>query len=417
MLQRLCGAGVKRTLLLALSSVAPFATCGATTPDLIYYGGPVVSHAVIVPVNWNSDVDATLQQNLPQFYADVAQSSYWDLLALYSTVDVTPQDALPGSGQMIARGSATAGITITPVQCAAGVGSLAAPCTVTEADIDTELNRQLGLAQLPPPALDASGYVDTVYMLNFPPAVRVILGTAPPLSTSCVDFCNANTTLLRNGLNMAIGVVMDYGTSACAAGCGSGSTALERATENASYALVDSVTDPLFGAAPSIARPLAWYDAASGQVGDYCFNQNVTNAGTITSDVRTWSVGKFWSPQTSTCMAAHYMYFSITPSPTSVTVNQGATVPVTIQTGSFGIVQSITLAVNSLPTGVGAAFDAPIISDGMSTTLQLSADHSATPGTVTVDIGARMALPYADYEVSTITLTIRADNIFHSSFD
>ncbi len=79
--------------------------------------------------------------------------------------------------------------------------------------------------------------------------------------------------------------------------------------------------------------------------------------------------------------------------------------------------QSITLDVNDLPAGLGAAFDAPVVSAGASTTLQLSAELTATPGTLTVDIGGRMEAPYNDYEVSSFTLTIQANEIFKGGFE
>ncbi len=155
MLQRLRGLAVTGNLLFGCLCLARLAPSAASTPNLTYYGGPVVSHAIVVPVNWNSDVDATLQNDLPQFYADLVQSTYWDMLAQYSTVGATPQDSQAGSGQLIARGSATAGVTIAPLQCPAGAGTLVTPCPVTEADIDDEINRQIDLDILPAPSLDA----------------------------------------------------------------------------------------------------------------------------------------------------------------------------------------------------------------------------------------------------------------------
>jgi hypothetical protein len=415
MLDPLRGLTASHKLLLGSIGLAWLAPVAASTPNLIYYGGPVVSHAIVVPVNWNSDVDATLQNKLPQFYADLVQSTYWDLLAQYSTVAVTPLDAQAGSGQLIARGSATAGVTIVPVQCPAGAGSGVIPCVVTEANIDDEVNRQIDLDILPAPSLDATGNVNTAYMLNFPPNVQVVFGTPPNTQTSCVDFCHANMTLLRDALNIGVGIVMDYGSSSCSTGCGSASTALQRATQNAGYALVDIVTDPLAGETALVVRPLAWYDAATGQVADYCAGLDV-DLHTLTVGANTWNVGGVWSQTPPSCAASHFPYFSITPSPTSVVVNQGGTVPVSIATGFLGAPQSITLVVNDLPTGIGAAFDTPVISAGASTTLQLSADLTAAPGTLTVDVGGKGA-PNTDYEVTSLTLTVRANEIFKSGFD
>ena len=124
----------------------------------------------------------------------------------------------------------------------------------------------------------------------------------------------------------------------------------------------------------------------------------------------------FPRPAPRVCGASHVPYFSIAPNPTSVVVNQGGTVPVSIATGFLGASQSITLLVNALPTGLGATFDAPVITAGASTTLQLSADLTATPGTLTIDVGGK-GTPDTDDEVSSFTLTVQANEIFKDGCD
>jgi hypothetical protein len=391
--------------------LAGFAPAAAVTLDLVYYGGPVVSHAQIVPVNWNSKVDTTLQTGLPQFYADLTQSHYWDLLAQYSTAGLTPPDALPGSGQLIARGSVSAAITIVPANCSALVTD---PCPLSDSDINTELNWQIDHGYLPAPALDATGNVDTVYMINFPANVQVQFSTGPK---SCVDFCSANTTLVRNALNVAVGIVMDYSAgTGCDLGCGAATSPLKLATVNAGNALADAVTDPQLGLALSVARPLAWLDSVSGQVAEYCG----TTETTLTSldGLRTWTIGEIWSSHDQSCKASQQPWFSTTPSPSSAVVNQGGGVPVTIATATGGPAQAITLIVNDLPTGLTAALDPPSITGGESSTLTISADETATPGTLTVDVGGKQAAAgFEDYVVASITLTVRADKVFKNGFD
>jgi len=393
-----------------LAGLAPF---DATALDLVYYGGPVVSHAQVVPVNWNSNVDATLQSGLPQFYADLVQSRYWDLLAQYSTAGLAPPDALPGSGQLIARGSVSAAVTIAPANCPA---SQLTPCLLSESEIDTELNLQIDQGHLPEPALDATGNADTVYMINFPPNVQVQFGDATG-PKSCVDFCSANTTLVRDALNVALGIVMDYSAATgCSVGCGLASTPLELATANAGNALANAVTDPELGLASSVSRPLAWLDAAEGQVAEYCG----MNETTLTSldGLRTWTIGEIWSNHDQACKALQQPWFSLTPSPSSTVVNQGGSTPVTIATAAAGAAQTITLIANNLPTGLTATFDPPSITGGESSTLTISADETATPGTLTIDVGGKQSAPgFEDYVVASVTLTVRADSLFKNGFD
>jgi hypothetical protein len=405
-------AGLARVLLAGLC-LARCAPSPATTPDLVYYGGPVVSHARIVPVNWNSNVDATLQAGLPEFYADLSQSRYWDLLAQYSTAGLTPPDTLPGSGQLIARGSVNAAVTLDPAACPASVVS---SCLLAESDIDTELNLQIDQGLLPAPALDATGNVDTVYMINFPANVQVQLaGTPGP--ESCVDFCSANTTLVRNALNVALGIVMDYSAgSGCGLGCGSAPSALSLATVNAGNALANAVTDPQLGLADTVARPLAWLDSNTGQVAEFCGSTETTL--TSLDGLRTWTIGEIWSSHDQLCAASQQPWFSITPSPASAVVNQGGSVPVTMATATPGPAQSITLIVNNLPTGLTAAFDPPSVTGGESSTLTISADETATPATLTVDVGGKQTAPgFQDYVVASLTLTVRADSVYKNGFD
>ena len=405
-------AGLARAVLAGLC-LARFAPSLATTPDLVYYGGPVVSHARIVPVNWNSNVDTTLQAGLPQFYSDLTQSHYWDLLAQYSTAGLTPPDALPGSGQLIARGSVNAAVTIDPAVCPATV---AGSCALAESEIDTELNLQIDQGFLPAPVIDATGNVDTVYMINFPANVQVQLA-GTPAPKSCVDFCSANTTLVRNALNVALGIVMDYSTgSGCDLGCGSAPSALKLATVNAGNALANAVTDPQLGLADNVARPLAWIDSSTGQVAEFCGLTETTL--TSTDGLRTWTIGEIWSSHDQLCTASQQPWFSITPSPTSAIVNQAGSVPVTMATATLGPAQPITLIVNDLPAGLTAAFDPPTVTGGQSSTLTISAEETATPATITVDVGGKQtAGGFEDYVVASLTLTVRADTLFKNGFD
>src|SRR5579871_1584893 len=53
-------------------------TCN--NPSLSYFGGPIVQSPIVVPVFWNSNVNAAVQANMTQFYADLMASPYWGWL-------------------------------------------------------------------------------------------------------------------------------------------------------------------------------------------------------------------------------------------------------------------------------------------------------------------------------------------------
>ncbi len=147
------------------------------TPKVAYFDGPIVQSPVVVPVFWSSDVEPQLVANMPQFYADVTQSTYWSWLWEYNTLNLTG-----GTGQVLLPGTATAGVTLHPSKCVAGSGK----CTLTDTQLQSELTAQIEAGHLPAPVLDCTGNVETIYMVHMPPLVTV---TGPDgAGTSCVDF-------------------------------------------------------------------------------------------------------------------------------------------------------------------------------------------------------------------------------------
>ncbi len=100
-------------------------------PKLTYYDGPIVQSPVIVPVFWNSNVNAEVQANLPQFFSDVTQSTYWSWLWEYNSLGLAG-----GTNQVIVPGSATAGYVLTPSRCNA---STTGTCKVSDAQLQAEL--------------------------------------------------------------------------------------------------------------------------------------------------------------------------------------------------------------------------------------------------------------------------------------
>ena len=267
-------------------------TC--SSPKLTYFGGPLLQQPIIVPVFWNNTVNATLQASIPQFYADVTQSTYWQWLQEYDSVGLSP-----GTNQAILPGTVTAGVVLAPVKCNPG----GAGCKLTDADLQTELNRQIGLGNLPAPTLDCTGNSRTIYMVHFPANIAL---TGPYNIKSCVGggFCAYHGTGTYGASTpLVYGAMMDEFTGGCSTGCGFNATALENSTDTASHELAEATTDTDIGldVQPLYAAPAAWGDNNNGcgEIGDIC--DTASPGDTITVSGRTWVVQELWSNAQNKC--------------------------------------------------------------------------------------------------------------------
>ena len=249
----------------------------------IYYKGPVISNVQVVPVFWGSYLNPQITANIDQFYSDVVVSDWYDLLSEYASVG--------GTSQSIGRGTALPAITITPSRCASS-----SSCTLTDAQLQTELNNQIQSGVLPLPQQDSTGNAKTLYMVYFPPNVTLTSGT----DVSCQTFCayHSTATLGSSGTPLLYGAIMDTFTAACNQGCGSNATPLENETSVSSHELAEAVTDADVGLATTYAAPLAWYDQSCGEIGDLCNAQ----ASTITVGGRNWVVQQMWSNGLNACV-------------------------------------------------------------------------------------------------------------------
>ena len=260
------------------------------TPKLAYFDGPIVMQPIIVPVFWSSHVNAALTApttGMAQFFADVTQSTYWPWLQEYDTVGLAG-----GTEQAILGGTATAGVTLVPSHCAATT-----TCTVSDAQIQAELNAQIAAKVLPAPEVDCTNNARTIYMIEFPPNVTV---TGPAgAGTSCVQFCAYHNTGTYSGtaIPLIYGVLMDEFSSTCKTGCGTNNTPLENMTDTASHELVEAVTDPDIGldTGNKYQAPAGWGDNndGCGEIADICDNDGTGD--TITVSGRTWTVQELWS--------------------------------------------------------------------------------------------------------------------------
>lgn len=261
----------------------------ASTPSnaqLAYYGGAVISNVSVVVVFWGSGVDSTTQANIGPFYSSVTNSTYFDWLSEYNTSGLTAQDGSPGTSQSIGRGTLAGTYTITPSNTST---------TLADTDIQTELDAQISAGALPPPG------ANSLYMTYFPPGFTITQGS----SQSCVagGFCAYHGTYNGASGEVFYGVVPDESAgSGCDTGCGSNTT-FNNLTSVSSHEMIEAVTDAEVGIATgsTIGRPIAWYDANNGEIGDICNAQQ----GSITGgDGSTWTVQTEWSNVSNACIVS-----------------------------------------------------------------------------------------------------------------
>jgi MYXO-CTERM domain-containing protein len=270
------------------------------SPQLAYFGGPLLQAPLVVAVFWSSAVNASVQANMAQFYADAMQSPWWTMLQEYDSVGQSP-----GSNQAILPGTSTSAV-ITPLLCAPGGKN----CKLTDQDLQNELARQIGLGVLPAPTLDCTGNASTLYMIHFPP--NISLEAPMNEAASCVNmgFCGYHYTGTYgpNNIPLVYGALMDVFTGPCALGCGGNAAPLDNATDLASHELAEATTDTDVGLIPSTSiqfiAPGAWYDVNNncGEVADICADGSPGD--TITVSGRSWVVQELWSNQQGQCASS-----------------------------------------------------------------------------------------------------------------
>jgi hypothetical protein len=368
------------------------------SPHAAYFGGPVVSNPVVVPVFWNSDVNPDVVQYMPQFLSDVTNSTFWGAVAEYGTVGVSPAGGVGGSDQVIGSGSATQGITIVPSKCPASTDTRS--CDLTDDQLQEELVTQMNDGILPLVTLDAQGNPNTIYMVFFPP--KVVLTGPEGSGTSCVDFCAYHGTGTYGSGNtpLVYGAIMDEFTGACSTGCGENNTALENETDTTSHELVEAATDADVGllpdSAPAIAFPVAWYapNDNCGEVMDIC--DNFGAGDTITVDGRTWVVQEMWSNWQNQCTSVESLAYAFS-APTAAT----AGTPVTFTVNSPGTHYGGTITFTS--TDPLADLPANSQFSGSETSFQVTFN---TPGSQTItanDENASLITGSSTYTVAAST--------------
>jgi hypothetical protein len=349
--------------------------CGVTT----YCGGPVLSNVQIVPVYWTSGVSSVITQWAPTYLKTIANSELMDMLSQYSTAgrlgeacgqmtDAGLQYFGPATAfstyQTITRGTAEAGVTITPTTT---TGTNIAD---DNAAIGAELVAQIQAKNLPAPTYDKQGYPNTIYFVFFPSSYNITLQSMG----SCQAFGGYHYSVTYTGEPSCKGQYIPY---AVIPDCGTNQGSdLEGVV---SHELAEAVTDTDVGPTTPTTGNYgdgAWYlgptypctdpsncPSNCGEVGDVCQmsgggnipgtsinSQNIwsqAQKSCVTSDPSLGTKPAPSGPPVSTCMAA--------PSPPDA--GTGAK-----DAGSEGGVDAGSGSVEDASTG--PTFDASPDSDG-----------------------------------------------------
>jgi hypothetical protein len=257
---------------------------GAPVQKLIYFGGSVIAHVKVYAVNWGPNTNAAVKSGIGAFYKAITNSAYFDWLSEYSTIGVLAVDGSPGTAQRIGRGTFGGNFTIAPKRAAT---------TLSDDDIQHELQEQIAAGHLPKPELDADGTVNSIYMFDFPAAITINLYNAGANATSCFEYGAYHSTTLVDGKSVPYGVHPDCGLT------------FEGATSVHSHELVEAVTDAEVGLVdPDLAkgetRPSAWYSFVNGddqgESADLCEGSDTTVAG--------FTVQKIWSNSQGGCIGS-----------------------------------------------------------------------------------------------------------------
>jgi uncharacterized membrane protein len=126
-------------------------------------------------------------------------------------------------------------------------------------------------------------------------------------------------------------------------------------------------------------------------------NYTLTITGTATSGTRTATLGVSVTAPTSDD-------FSISASPSSLSIAQGGSDHSTISTATIsGSAQTVTLSVTGAPSGVTATVSPSPISSGQTATLNIAVDSSAAAGTYTLVVTGAGSVKHSANVALTVT--------------
>jgi hypothetical protein len=329
---------------------------GGVMPQVIQFGGPVLTAPVVQPIFFGSAVDPETEPYVEGFLPALASSTYW-----------------PGVVDEYGIGA----LTVMP----SIVSTDAVPSK--DSDMAAYLTSQLDGTHSGWPLADTT---QTIYMVQLPENIGYA-GACSSFAGYHSEVSNGTTT----GFSYAI-----------IANCG-GSDALDQVTDTISHELVEAATDPKVISAPAFEtvdqEHIAWSRAAGAELADMC------EWSTAESDrlVGNYLVQRIWSNKAATagtdpCVpAAPGMYFNSAPELGQVSVGSSAvpTLGVTVALGS-----GIEIPFKLFSDQPGSAWDvaaidgAELFGDEPSLEVEYGSVYSGSNGdTVTIRVNRKKAAP------------------------
>ena len=267
---------------------------------LKYYGGPVISHPKVYAVFWGSKVDPETQSKIGPFYENMLDSTYMDWLNEYKT-NLTAVDGRQGTNQSIGRGSYGGSIMITPINASA---------SLSDADVQAELDAQIAAGKLPKPT------DDSLYMVYFPSGVSISIEG----QRSCSSFCayHEGFKSAKAGANVYYGVM-----PVCGWGCGVAGSTFDSLSVVSSHECIEATTDPFPTPGDKPAYPQAGNDAGGQEIGDLCADGNSTVTGHGLTSAVQWEYDNSiqgcnqgpWTQNASPAIASVVVPFTPAPKP------------------------------------------------------------------------------------------------------
>jgi PKD repeat protein len=310
-------------MLIFLVALSATASARAAFQDPTYFGGPVLHHEQVVLVEWGADVEPTFTNTTtgdPAFF-DYLQSQTG------ATTDLPAVLAQYGDDIDGVAGNAVNAPTYdTEIQIAPSHGGGGNTATVTDAQIQAQLDTSITAGELPAPL---AGGLGTIYVVLFPPKDTITQGGENSVSGFCAYHNTGSTSQVSGDTShpLLYEVVPDTNNAFTGNGCGPGSTELANETSVLSHEFAETITDPEIGfdTQPGYASPAGWASNANneGEIADICD----TGAGDTAAN-GPWTVQKVWSNLDGACEGSESLYSapigSISP-PETVTAGASAT--------------------------------------------------------------------------------------------
>ncbi|MHB2026797.1 MAG: hypothetical protein ACYCPQ_09225 [Elusimicrobiota bacterium] len=249
---------------------------------LVYYGGPVISHAKVYAVFWGEGVAPEIQSRIGAFYSNILNSGYMDWLSEYGT-NITAINGRPGTNQTIGRGSFAGSVMITPKNSS---------LSLTDGMVQREIEAQIAAGMLAAPS------ADTLYMVYFPPGVTISIDS----TQSCSDFCAYHEGFKsKNGASIYYGIMPDCGSM-----CGVGGSAFDGITATSSHETIEAVTDPFPTPGTNPAYPQAWNTTTGDEIADICEDNPPAY---VSGNGGTSAVAQLWDNSANVCAAGPWSAF------------------------------------------------------------------------------------------------------------